>query len=187
MKYTIIVIGTSAGGVSALKLLLGGLSNPNRLPILILQHMSPKGDNYLPEIIQKVTGSRVYEAGDKMPIESGIIYTPAPNYHMLMEKDYTLSLTVEERVCYARPSIDVLFESVADTCKEKTIGIILTGANTDGANGLLAVASHGGYTMVEEPSTAYATAMPSAAIKLVGPDFIGNVEAIKQQLESLII
>lgn len=186
MKYKIIVIGTSAGGISALKLLLAGLANPNKLPILILQHVSPKGDSYLPSIIRSASGFKAYEVEDKTSIQPGCVYTPAPNYHMLMEKDWTISLTVEARVSYARPSIDVLFESVADTCKDKAIGIILTGANHDGAYGISCIEKFGGYTLVQDPKTAYASAMPSAAIKQITPDFVGNIEEIKRHLELII-
>jgi len=186
MKYTIIVIGTSAGGLDVLKILLSGLRNPNKLPILILQHTSPSNENYLTTILSDISGLPAYEVEDKMPIRDGCIYTPAANYHMLMEKDWTLSLSVEPRVAYARPSIDVLFETVADACKDRTIGILLTGANHDGANGMKVIKDKGGYTIIQDPKDAYAKEMPEAALARISPDYLGSIYEIKNKLEQIV-
>lgn len=186
MPYEIIIIGTSAGGIDALKELLSMLSNPHKLPIIVLQHISPNGPSYLSSILNSYTGIVSYEVEDKMKIEDNHIYVPAPNYHLLMEKDWTLSINVEERVAYARPSIDVLFESVADACYDKVIALLLTGANHDGANGLKVIQDKGGYTIVQDPESSYSNEMPISALKIMTPDFVGSIKEIKKHLEELI-
>ena len=154
MDYKMLVIGTSAGGIDAMKALFGRLALPFDIPIVVVQHMDPGSRSYLPNILASISGLPCYEAGDKMPIRENCIYTPAPNYHVLMEKDWTLSLCVGPRVSYARPSIDVFFETAADAVKDKLIGVLLTGANFDGAAGLKAIKDHGGYTLVQDPKEA---------------------------------
>ncbi len=116
--YEIIVIGTSAGGIDCLKELLPRINKPLEIPIIVIQHLQATGVSYLPSILSDCSGIKCFEAEDKMDIVDGYIYTPAPNYHLMMEKDWTLSLNVDDRVSYARPSIDVTFESVADTVKK---------------------------------------------------------------------
>lgn len=186
MGFKVIVIGTSAGGIDAVKRLLINLNNPGRLPIIILQHMNPNADSYLADLMEAHLGLPSFEVEDKMTLEYGCVYTPAPNYHMLLERDFTFTLTTEERVCYARPSVDVLFESVGDACKEETIAILLTGANHDGAAGMKHIKDQGGYTMIQEPASAYARRMPESALELIEPDFIGNIEDIKSNLEHIL-
>lgn len=186
MAYNIIVVGTSAGGIEALKILFSKLKKPLGIPVIVVQHLQPSSASYLAHILADASGLKAYEAEDKMSLIEDVIYTPAPNYHLMMEKDWTLSLNVDERVSYARPSIDVTFESVADASKDKAIGIILTGANHDGAKGLSAIKEQGGYTIVQEPSTAYAKEMPIAAIKEAKPHEILEVEAIASRINSLL-
>ena len=186
MAYKVIVIGTSAGGIDASKRLLEGLHNPNRLPIIILQHMNPRAESYLAKLFEMSLDIPSYEVEDKMLLQSGCLYTPAPNYHVLLESDYTFSLSTEERVCYARPSVDVLFESVADVFKDQVIGVLLTGANHDGASGLRYIQEKGGYTMVQDPKDCYARRMPESALELIIPDFIGTIETMKRNLELIL-
>lgn len=186
MDYELIIIGTSAGGIEALREIVSNLDNPKELPIIILQHMSTKGPSYLSSILNSYSRKPTFEVEDKMEIKKGHIYVPAPNYHMLMEKDWTLSLNVEDRVSYARPSIDVLFESVADACHERVVALLLTGANHDGANGIKCISDKGGYTIVQDPETAYASEMPKSALRVMQPNFIGSIKEIKLHLEALI-
>lgn len=186
MGYELIVIGTSAGGIDALKELFTYLDHQITQPILIVQHLEPKSHSYLAAIVSEMSRKTTYETEDKMVIENSCIYVPAPNYHMMMEKNWTLSLNVESRVSYARPSIDVLFESVADAVREKTIGVILTGANGDGANGLLAVKSLGGYTIVQTPKTSYAREMPEKCIAKADPDEILSVKEMAVRINKLL-
>lgn len=186
MKYKILVIGGSAGGIEALKVLLPLLNWPIGIPVIVIQHLQPQSESYLPEILTRISGVPAYEVEDKMIIENDVIYTPAPNYHFMMEKDWLFSLNVDPRVSFARPSIDVTFESVADAVKEGTIGVIMTGANHDGARGLKAIKEAGGYTIVQSSEEAYATSMTNAAIKLVQPDAILTIEEIAEHINDLL-
>lgn len=187
MAYELLVIGVSAGSIEVLKLLFANLRKPIGIPIIILQHLKPDSKSYLGEIISRESGMVCFEAEDKMVLENNKIYIPAPNYHLLMEKTWTLSLSVEKKVCYARPSIDVLFESAADAVRKNLIGIILTGANSDGANGLKVIKALGGYTIVQEPKEAYATTMPLAAIREAKPNEILNIKAIAEKINELTL
>lgn len=186
MSYDIVVIGTSAGGIEALKTIFAGIKKPAGVPIIVVQHLQPTAQSYLPEILSTASGMHAYEAEDKMPVKDNLIYTPAPNYHLMLEKDWTLSLTVDERVCFARPSIDVTFESVADVAKEKVIGILLTGANHDGAEGLGRIKAMGGYTIVQDPEEAYAQEMPLSALRIMEPDSVLEVKDIAEELNALL-
>lgn len=185
MSYELIIIGTSAGGIDALKELFQYLDSKITQPIIIVQHLEPKSHSYLSAIIGEISGKKAFEAEAMMVIEDGCIYVPAPNYHLMMEKDWTLSLNVEKRVSYARPSIDILFESAADAVKDKVLGVILTGANGDGANGLLTVKDQGGYTLVQDPKTAYAREMPEKCIAKVKPHDVLTLKEMAIRINKL--
>ena len=159
-----VVIGASAGAFEALSIVLPGLPAGYRLPILIVVHLPPDKRSLLAELFHARCGIEVREAEDKEPIRAGTAYFAPPDYHLLVENDRRLSLSAEAPVLFSRPSIDVLFESAADAYGEALIGVILTGANRDGAKGLKAVAEAGGAALVQNPAGAYATAMPDAAI-----------------------
>jgi two-component system, chemotaxis family, protein-glutamate methylesterase/glutaminase len=159
-----IVIGASAGALEALTDLLPGLPADYRLPILIVVHLPPDKTSLFAELMRARCAIRVREAEDKEPIEPGVAYFAAPDYHLLVEQDKRLSLSDDEPVLFSRPSIDVLFESAADAYGGGLIGVVLTGANSDGANGLRAVVEAGGVAVIQEPGSAYAAAMPEAAI-----------------------
>ena len=159
-----IVIGGSAGAFEALSALLPGLAADYPLPILIVVHLPPDRSSLYAELFRARCKIRVREAEDKGPIEPGVAYFAPPDYHLLVEADKRLSLSGEEQVLYSRPSIDVLFESAADAYGGGLIGLVLTGANSDGADGLKAVVEAGGVAIVQSPKGAYASAMPEAAI-----------------------
>ena len=159
-----IVIGASAGALEALSSLLPGLPADYRLPILVVVHLPPDKTSLLAELLRVRCAIRVREAEDKEPIEPGVAYFAPPDYHLLVEQDKRLSLSDDEPVLFSRPSIDVLFESAADAYGDGLIGVVLTGANSDGANGLKAVVEAGGVAVVQSPGSAYAVAMPEAAI-----------------------
>ena len=159
-----VVIGASAGALDVLSNLLPGLPADYRLPILIVVHMPPDKTSLFAQLLRARCAIRVREAEDKEPIEPGIAYFAPPDYHLLVEQDKRLSLSDDEPVLFSRPSIDVLFESAADAYGGGLIGVVLTGANNDGANGLRAVVDAGGVAVVQEPGGAYASAMPRAAI-----------------------
>lgn len=186
MKYSILVIGTSAGGIDALKHLLPLLDWPLGIPVVVVQHLQPQSASYLPQILSRTSGRPCYEIEDKMVAEDDVIYTPAPNYHLILEKDWTFSLSVGERVSYARPSIDVAFETIADAAKNGAIGVVLTGANHDGSAGLKAIKDAGGYTIVQNSEQAYAREMTDSAIKLAKPHEVLKLEEIALRINHII-
>jgi two-component system chemotaxis response regulator CheB len=160
-----IVIGASAGAIDALSILLPSLPANYALPLIIVVHLPPDRKSAIAELFQAKCKIRVREVEDKETIENGTAYVAPPGYHVLVEPDSRLSLSVEEEVLFSRPSIDVLFESAAATYGDRLLGVVLTGANSDGAHGLRAVIDAGGAGIVQRPNTAYASAMPEAAIK----------------------
>jgi len=164
--YEIVAIGASAGAFEALSCILPKLDETFPLPVLVVVHL-PADDkrSTLVELMQAKCKMRVCEAEDKVPIQNGTIYFAPPDYHLLVEPDKRLSLSSEEAVLHSRPSIDVLFESAADVYGSSLIGIILSGANNDGAKGLHAVLRAGGAGLVQKPAGAYAPYMPQAALE----------------------
>jgi len=185
MQYKAIVIGSSAGGLNALRTLLTMLDADFKIPIIIVQHTSPSSDNYITTYLNDLCKLKVKEADEKEQITSGYIYFAPPNFHLLVEEKFFLSLSIEERVNFARPSIDVLFETAAFTYKEKLIGIVLTGANHDGAMGLRKIKEFGGLTIVQDPKTAEVNSMPLSAIKATKIDHILPLEGIGELLISI--
>jgi two-component system chemotaxis response regulator CheB len=164
MKYKAVVIGASTGGLAALGEILSSLPKNFPLPIIIAQHLhATQDDGYLNYFANRSL-LPIKDADEKERLRQGHIYFAPPNYHLLIEKDRTFSLSVDPRVKYSRPSIDVLFESAADVFSSLLIGIVLTGANDDGTLGLMAIKERGGLTIAQEPSTAEADYMPRAAI-----------------------
>lgn len=135
MRFKAIVIGVSSGGMNAMKTILPALPKEFKLPAIILQHIGMQSDNTWITLIRKVLNLAIKEADEKEKIENSVIYIAPPGYHLLIERDGTFSLSIEERVNFAIPSIDVLFESAADAYGDGLIGVILTGANNDGALG----------------------------------------------------
>ena len=161
---SVIVIGASVGAIEALMRILPGLPAGYRPSILIVVHVPPDRKSLLASLFGERCAIPVKEAEDKENIQAGTIYFAPPNYHLLVEPDFTLSLSSDEPVFYSRPSIDVLFESAADAYGDSLTGIILTGANQDGADGLRAVCEAGGQALVQSPTTAEGKAMPLAAL-----------------------
>lgn len=183
--YQAVTIGVSAGGLNALEVIFKELEDDFNLPILIVQHISPSSDNYLPVHFNARFPFNFKEADDKEPIEHGTIYFAPPNYHLLVECDRHLALSTEARVNFSRPSIDVLFDSAADVYREHLIGLVLTGASSDGAAGLAKIKHFGGLTIVQDPTTAEAMAMPQAAIQATEVDHILPLTKIGSFLNSL--
>jgi len=145
----------------------------------------PDRSNVLLPLFQSKCRMRVKEAEDKEPMDGGVIYFAPSDYHMLVEADGALALSNDEPVNYSRPSIDVLFESAADAYGPALVGVILTGANNDGAAGLKAVTDAGGVAIVEDPAQAYASAMPDAALDAAATAKVMNLDAIASYLSSL--
>ena len=171
-QYKAIVVGVSAGGFDALKIILSKLPGDFPLSILIVQHLHPIQDGFYIKYFSEMCNLRVKEAEEKENIQSGTIYFAPPNYHLLVEEDRSISLSNEEKVNYSRPSIDMLFESASDVYKSELIGIILTGANNDGTQGMRIIKENSGLTIVQDPATAEYPVMPQSAIDTVGVDYI---------------
>ncbi len=171
-SYEAIVIGVSAGGMEALPIILEPLPEDFPVPILIVQHISPHSDGYLPRYLDSICRVKVREAEEKDVLRPGTVYVAPANYHLLVEEDRTLSLSVEERVNFARPSVDVLFETASEAFGSRVVGIILTGANRDGSMGLKKIRQNHGLCIVQSPETAFAHDMPRAAIAACPVDHI---------------
>jgi two-component system chemotaxis response regulator CheB len=182
MRYAAVVIGVSAGGIEALKILLPALPASFPLPVAIAQHRNPHSDGFLARYLDRMSNIAVREAEDKEPFCAGHAYLAPAGYHLLIESDRSLSLSVDPRVNYSCPSIDVLFESAADVFAASLIGIVLTGANADGAQGLKRIKARGGLAVVQAPHTASATAMPRAALEATPVDHVVDLIGIAQVL-----
>ena len=178
MQYEAVVIGVSAGGIEALKEILSPLPASFPLPIAIVQHRDLRSDGFLAEYLNRLSGLVVSEAEDKEPLCPGHAYLAPAGYHLLIESDRTFSLSVDPRVNYSCPSVDVLFESAADAFADSLIGIVLTGANTDGAKGLKAIKARRGLAIVQNPETAQAAAMPRAALEATAVDYMVDLQDI---------
>ena len=177
-----VVIGASAGGVQALLTVLADLPRSFRLPLIVVLHLPEGRDSHLAEIFQYRLPIEVREAADKETILPGTLYFAGPDYHLLVEMDRTFSLSSEEPLHYSRPSINVLMESAADAYGPALAGILLTGANEDGATGMARIKQQGGLTVVQDPAEAAVPTMPEAAIRRQAPDFILTLASIRDFL-----
>jgi two-component system chemotaxis response regulator CheB len=178
-KVEAIVIGGSAGGMNALKIILPALERHMALSVIIVLHRRWKSaDDFLYRMLNGICQLSVKEADEKERLKPGTIYLAPPNYHLMIEGNKTLALTVDEPVNYCRPSIDVLFASAAEVFGPRIIGVLLTGANNDGSQGLKVIKAYGGITVVEDPATAEVKKMPQAALDLVVPDYLLPLEKI---------
>jgi two-component system chemotaxis response regulator CheB len=166
MAPPLVVVGTSLGGLNALQILLGGLPQPLQSAVAIVQHRSKGVETGLCELLQAASRAPVAEPEDKEPIQRGRVYLAPGDYHLLVERSdqqYHLALSTEGPVSYARPSIDVLFESAADAYGPALVAVVLTGANEDGAAGAARVRQRGGTVMIQDPASAASGIMPAAA------------------------
>jgi two-component system chemotaxis response regulator CheB len=161
--FEIVVVGTSIGGLKALQTLLSGLPDGFRAPVVIVQHRNKDSENGLCDFLGRSSRLPIAEPEDKETIVPGRAYLAPRDYHLLVENG-SFALSTDPPVGFARPSIDVLFESTADQYKERAIGVVLTGANRDGARGLAAIKLLGGLTVVQDPAHAACREMPDAAI-----------------------
>lgn len=179
-----VVIGASAGGVQALSVLLPALPSTMHASIFIVLHLPRDRPSVLVEIFKPKCALPVSEAEDKQPIIPGNVYFAPSNYHLLIDQGPQLALSADDPVHHSRPSIDVLFESAADIYKHRLMGIILTGANEDGAMGLAAVKDAGGITVVQQPETAQAPLMVKAALAVRPADWVLPLERIATLLQA---
>jgi two-component system chemotaxis response regulator CheB len=180
-----IAIGGSAGSVEVLLVLLPALRADLEGAVAVVIHQPPSMKSLLPSIFEKRVALRVREAEDKEPIEAGTVTFAPPDYHLLVEPGGSFSLCTTEPVHFSRPSIDVLFESAAYAYGPRLLGILLSGANADGAAGVAAIARAGGHVWVQAPETALARRMPEAALARVKPERILSPSAMAEALRSL--
>jgi len=181
----LVVIGASAGGFEALQAVLTGLPASLRLPIAVVLHLPDNHESRLAELFGHRLALRSREARDKESLEPGAVYFAPAGYHLSIERDRSFSLSCEERVSYARPAIDVLFQSAADACGPGLAAILLTGANFDGAAGLLGTQIAGGLAVVQDPAEAEVPTMPEAALRRMTPDLILSLAEIHSLLRKL--
>lgn len=160
-----VVIGASAGALQALSEILPALPENYPLPVMVVVHLPADKDSVLAHLLASKCRVAVQEAQDKEILQPATVYIAPPDYHLLVEKDFSLSLSSEEEVLFSRPSIDVLFETAADAYGPNVVGVILSGANEDGAKGLQLIGAAGGKMIIQDPSTAQASTMPSMALK----------------------
>ncbi|MCU1245097.1 MAG: CheB methylesterase [Acidobacteria bacterium] len=175
--FELIVIGCSLGGMRALQVVLSGLPATFTVPLAVVQHRHRASNEGLPAYLRRSSNLPVIDVDDKQWIKPGIVYLAPADYHLLVEKGM-FSLSVDDRVAYSRPSIDVLFESAADAYGDKVVGVIMTGSNQDGAEGAKRIKARDGFLVVQDPATAEAPSMPQAAIAATRVDRILPLERI---------
>ncbi len=183
--FKAIVVGVSTGGVSALKIVLRALAADFPIPILVVAHIAPDSDDSLALLLNTLCAIRVKEADELEATVPGTVYLAPANYHLLVERDGHLALSVDSPVNFARPSVDVLFESAAEVYGPALIGIIMTGAGFDGSKGLLKIKSSGGVAIVQDPADAEMDSMPESALQLLKADHVVRLKEIPGLLSRL--
>ncbi|HZN46658.1 MAG TPA: chemotaxis protein CheB [Ramlibacter sp.] len=181
-----VAIGASAGGIDALLVLLEGLPPAMHAPIVIVLHLPEGHESKLVEVFAGRLDVPVKEAEPHAPVERGTVYFAPPGYHLLVEEDRSFSLSCDPPVLYSRPSIDVLLESCAETYGPRLAGLVLTGANEDGARGLARVRALGGLTAVQDPAEAAHKAMPEAAVAAAHPDYVLPLAGLRSLLHTVV-
>jgi two-component system, chemotaxis family, protein-glutamate methylesterase/glutaminase len=187
VNYDLVVVGGSWGGMRAVEAVLEGLGEDTPAAVVVGLHRGPAAGERLAGLLQRYTALPVREGEDKDELLPGTIYLAPADYHTLIEGDGTLALSTEERVQYARPSIDVLFRSAAEAYRERCVGVVLTGANEDGADGLRRIKELGGVAIVQDPGSAERHEMPTAAIAASGADVVLRLEEIGLFLRGLLL
>ena len=184
-KFQAIVIGASAGGLYALITLFEQLPADYSIPVMVVQHRSKDQKDLLEQVLQHKCKITIKQADEKEDIKSGFVYIAPPGYHLLVEQDQTFSLSSDEHVSFSKPSVDVLFESASEVYGKKLVGIVLTGANNDGAAGIATIKKYGGLTIAQFPSEAQYPFMPQAAIDRGGVNCIWTLKEIQKLLHEL--
>jgi two-component system chemotaxis response regulator CheB len=181
-----VAIGASAGGIDALFMVLGGLKAPLRGAVITVLHLPEDHSSRLPEVFATRLGLPVAEAQPGAPVRGGSIYFAPPGYHLLVEADRTFALSCDPPVLFSRPSIDVMMQSCADAYGPELAGIVLTGANEDGAAGLAAIGAQGGLTAVQDPLEAAHSIMPEAAVRKARPAYVLPLADLRRLLHTVI-
>lgn len=177
-----VVIGASAGGVHALQAVLGALDADFAPAVLVVLHLSPGRESLMAELLGAACALPVAEALDKQPVRGGTVTLAPPDYHLLVEPERCLALSVDDPVLFSRPAIDPLFESAAAAYGPRLLALLLTGASTDGSAGLAAVRRRGGQAWVQDPASASAATMPAAALAHAGADAVLTLDQMCRRL-----
>lgn len=184
-KISVVVIGTSAGGIDALKKILPSFKDDKNLSVAVVIHLPARGPNLIPELFKEICSFKVKEAESGETLKKGYIYFSPADYHLSLESNETLSLSSEEPLNFSRPSIDILFDSAAYSFESKVLGILLTGANNDGTAGLNKIHEKSGVCLIQDPAEADYPTMPANAAKNIPASTIMNLKQIKSFLEEL--
>lgn len=182
-----IAIGCSAGGVDALKSVIGGLDPRLQHTTLVCCHSSSDTVDLLCEVLGRASALPVIEAAERHSVRPGVVQLAPTGYHLLVESDQHFALSIDPRVNYARPSIDVLFSSAAEVWQAALIGVVLTGGNADGATGLKRIRQLGGIAIVQSPAGAEVATMPQAALDIAGADYCVDLPDIAPLLNRLCL
>lgn len=169
------MIGASAGGIDALRVLLPALSSGLKVPVVVVVHLPPRRKSLLPELFRTLCDAPVLEPLDKQPVEAGRIWFAPADYHLLIEPERTFALSIEAPVNFSRPSVDVLFESAAYAYGAGLTAVVLSGANDDGAAGAALIRKQGGQVYVQAPDLALVRTMPEATVRSADPQFVGTL------------
>jgi two-component system chemotaxis response regulator CheB len=184
-KTELVVIGASAGALSALTALMPSLPADFAPAVAVVVHVPARGPNLMAAVLSPHSALPILEIEDKEPVTPGTVYLAPADYHVLIESDRRFTLNADDPVNFSRPSIDVLFESAAAVFADRVLGIVLTGANADGALGLRAIRESGGLAVVQDPASAAVPDMPRAAIAAANPHGVLDLPAIGNLLRSL--
>lgn len=181
----VLIIGGSAGSLEVLMRIFPKLAPISSFAIVIVLHRKNTEDSLLEELFALKTQIPVKEVEDKVKLKPGFIYIAPSDYHLLFEKNNLLSLDISEKINYSRPSIDVSFESAAEVYGSSLVGILLSGANSDGTQGLIAIKNAGGTVIVQNPENAGMPFMPQNAISNTTPDWILNENEVLQLISTI--
>ncbi|PKF62589.1 chemotaxis protein CheB [Psychromonas sp. psych-6C06] len=181
------MIGVSAGGLQALTTIIPSLPANFPIPIVIVQHRKHSDEDYLTPYLDERSELKVVPAVMGLKLQAGFVYIAPSGYHLLIERDATFALSIDQPVNYSRPSIDLLFDSAAICYQHTLIGLILTGANSDGSQGLKNINLYHGLSLVQHPESAEYPAMPLAALEATKVDYIISLPEIAKFLTSLLM
>ncbi len=187
IEYKVVVVGGSAGSLDIILKIISNADATGSILYIIVIHRKNDTNSMLPGLFSSRTKLKVKEVEDKDYILPGHIYIAPPDYHLLLENEHTFSLDASEKIYFSRPSIDVTFESVAEIFGASAIGVLLSGANADGAHGLSTIHRAGGFTIVQDPKSAEADYMPRQAIDKLKPDIVISADKIPDFLKNLIL
>ncbi|MGH8869512.1 MAG: chemotaxis protein CheB [Actinomycetes bacterium] len=183
----LVVVGGSWGGFDAVCALLEGLPDPLPVPLVTVLHRGPRRGipSDLAPLLARRTGRRVVEPDDKEPLVDGTVYVAPEDYHLLVDCD-GLALSTDEAVHHCRPAVDVTLQTAADRYRAELVGIVLTGANVDGAAGVRHVRERGGHTMAQDPATAVKPDMPAAAVATGAVQDVADLDGLARRLTTLL-